>query len=141
SRDLYYPSKSPGIWGPAIFVTSPASGCVLATLRLPEVRFNLLTNAGTPVGMDLVAFCCEQADGLVKREPDDIAVGTHQLDHECPGQSLDTIAAGLVAPFAGGEVTVDLLLRKALETNAAFHELLPQFSLRRSQAEAGIDTM
>src|SRR5215217_3141293 len=64
---------------------------------------------------DRIALAVEERDGLVERHPDDVRVGADELDRERAGETLDSIAAGLAAPLAGGEIALHLLPGQALE--------------------------
>ncbi len=64
-----------------------------------------------------IALAGQQRHGLGERQADHIGVGAHQLHHEGAGKALDGIAAGLAAPFAGGEIGLDILARQALEAH------------------------
>ena len=58
------------------------------------------------------------------------------LRHEARGQALDGIAAGLAAPFAGGEIVLDLAGGQALEDDDAVSTRRPtQPSVRRHQRD------
>ena len=77
----------------------------------------------------------EQRRGLVQRQADDIGVGADDLDDEGAGEPLRGIAAGLAAPFAGGEIGLDVLLRQPLEAHAGLDQPLAERLLRRHQAD------
>src|ERR1700745_1752906 len=77
-----------------------------------------------PAEADRAALAPAQGHGLIERQADDVRVGTDQLDDEGAGDALRCIAAGLAAPFAGGEVGLDILLRQPLEAHAGFHQAL-----------------
>ena len=55
----------------------------------------------------------------------------------CPGR----IAAGLSAPFAGGEIGLDVLVGQTFEAHPRFNQPLAKSFRRRDQADAGIDAM
>ena len=59
--------------------------------------------------MDRIALARQQRRGLVERQADDVGVGADDLDDEGAGDALHRIAAGLAAPFAGGEIGLDVL--------------------------------
>ena len=71
---------------------------------------------------------------LVERQADDVGVGADELDHEGAGKALDGVAAGLAAPFAAGEIGLDLVARQALEADAGLDQPVAHGALRRDQA-------
>jgi hypothetical protein len=54
---------------------------------------------------------------------------------------LRGVTAGFAAPFARGEIGLDVVLRQALEAHACFDQALPVGLLRRHQADRGVDAM
>src|SRR5689334_1665915 len=61
-----------------------------------------------PCSRHVKAFAGHQRRYLVKRQADDIAVGTDELLHESAGNALDGIGTGLAAPLARRNVVFDL---------------------------------
>ena len=57
------------------------------------------------------------------------------------GEPLDGVAAGLAAPFAGGEVALDVLARQALEAHPRLDQPLADLAAWRDQAERRIDAV
>src|SRR5262245_22265271 len=94
-----------------------------------------------PAEMHRITFAGEQGCRLVKRQAHNVGVGADDLHHERSGQALDGIAAGLVAPFARGQVGLEILLRQALEAHPRLDQALAERLLRRDDADAGIDPM
>src|SRR5262245_58497171 len=94
-----------------------------------------------PTEMNREALAGQERKRLVKRQPDYIAIGAHDLDRESAGQPLDRIAAGLAAPFAGGEIGLDILARKPLEAHPRLHQALPEALVRGHHADRGMDPM
>ena len=68
------------------------------------------------------ALACKQRDGLIERQTNDAGIGANELDDKGPGEPLDGIAAGLAAPFAGGEIGLHILAGKALEAHPRLHQ-------------------
>ena len=79
--------------------------------------------------------------GLVERQADDGGVGADEFDHEGAGEPLDRVAARLAAPFAGGEVALDLPRRQPLEAHAGLDQPLATLSLGREEADGGVDAV
>ena len=75
------------------------------------------------------ALAVEERHRLVERQPDHVGIGADELHHEGAGKALDGVAAGLAAPFAGGEVAVELVARQALEAHPRLDEPLAEASL------------
>ena len=73
--------------------------------------------------------------------PTTLRVGADELDDEGAGDALRRVAAGLAAPFAGGEIGLDVLVRQPLEAHARFHQALAERLLRRHQADRGVDAV
>src|SRR5262249_43136574 len=71
-----------------------------------------------PAEMDRIALAAEERDRLVKRQADDVGIGADELDQKAAGNALRCIAAGLAAPFAGGEIGFDVSLRQPFEAHA-----------------------
>src|SRR3954470_10932887 len=88
---------------------------------------------------DRIALAVEERDGLVERHPDDVRVGADELDRERAGETLDSIAAGLAAPLAGGEIALHLLPGQALEPQAGLDDALAQLVARGHEAHGRID--
>ncbi len=57
------------------------------------------------------------------------------------GDALRRVAAGLAAPFAGGEIGLDVLVGQPLEAHAGLDEALAEGLLRRHQADRGMDAV
>src|SRR5687767_7026597 len=94
-----------------------------------------------PAETDRIALAAQQAHRLVKRQPDHIAVGADQLDHEGAGNALDRVAAGLAAPFAGGEVGLDVLGGEPLEADPGFNQAVTKRLARRDDGDRGVDAV
>ena len=77
----------------------------------------------------------------VSGRPDDIRVRADDLLDEAPGQSLDRVAAGLAAPFARGEIALDVLGREAPEAHARVDDLDAHAVVGGDQADAGEHAM
>src|SRR6266545_1643763 len=92
-----------------------------------------------PAEPDRVALAGKQRGHLVERQPHHVAVGADHLDDEAAGDALGGIAAGLAAPFAGGEIGLDVLLGQALEAHAGLDQALAEGLVRRHQADPGMD--
>src|SRR5665213_4559682 len=88
-----------------------------------------------------IALAAEQRHCLIKRQPDNIRVRADQLDDEGSSDALRRVAAGLAAPFAGGEIGLDILFRQALETHPRFDEALAERFLRRQPRNRRVDTV
>jgi len=64
-----------------------------------------------PAGADWIALAGQQRGHFVERKPDDVGLGAHDLDDEAPGDPLRRVTAGFAAPFARGEIGLDVILR------------------------------
>src|SRR5260221_9550594 len=71
-----------------------------------------------PAEVDREALARQQRSGLIQRQADDVGVGAGDLDDEAAGKPLCSIAAGLAAPFARGEIGLDVVVGQPLEANA-----------------------
>ena len=60
-----------------------------------------------PAEMNRIPLAGEQRHRLVQRQADDVGIGTDDLDQKRPGDALRRIAAGLAAPFAGGQIGLE----------------------------------
>src|SRR5215831_11277288 len=94
-----------------------------------------------PAEMDRVAFASEQHGRFVERQTDHIGVRADDLDDEQTGKALDGVATRFAAPFAGGEIRFEVLLRQALEANPRFDQTLAVRLPGRDDAHAGINAM
>src|SRR5262245_26603388 len=92
-----------------------------------------------PADADRVALAREQRGHFIERKADDVAVGADDLDDEAAGDPLRGVTAGLAAPFARGEIGLDVVLRQPLEAHAGFDQALPVGFLRRHQADRGVN--
>ncbi len=75
----------------------------------PQRNIHLKLDRVEPAEADRVALAAQQRHGFVQRQADDIGVGADDLDDESAGDALRGIAAGLAAPFAGGEIALRCL--------------------------------
>src|SRR5688572_14321833 len=91
--------------------------------------------------MHRIALAGKESDGLVERQADDGRVGTDELDHERPGNALDGVAAGLVAPFGAGEIALDLAIAEALEAEPRLNEAAARGARHAEHGDGGIDAM
>src|ERR1700685_4177998 len=94
-----------------------------------------------PAEMDRKTLATEQRHGLVERQADDVGIGADDLDQESSGDALRSIAPRLAAPFARGEIGLDVLVGEALETHPRFDVALPERLLRRDQAHGRVDAV
>ena len=106
--------------------SAPSFGIVAreSAMGQPQPRVSQLKWTG-------IALAGEERHRLVERQADDVGVGADQPDDEAAGEALDGIAARLAAPFAGGEVAVDVLARQALEADPGLDQALADLALRR----------
>ena len=74
---------------------------------------------------------------LEQRQADDVGIAAGQEADERRGAALDGIAAGLAAPFAAGQVGVDLPLGQPGEADDALHQPLAAAPVRRTQHDGG----
>src|SRR5579872_6781324 len=70
-----------------------------------------------PAEMDRIALAAKERDGFVERQADDVGIGTDDLHQKAAGDALRGVAAGLAAPFAGGEIGLDVFIGEPLETH------------------------
>src|SRR6476620_6205326 len=68
-------------------------------------------------------------------------VGADKPDNEAAGDPLGGIAAGLAAPFAGGQIGLDVLLGQALEAYPRLDQPLAIGVRRGYQTNAGMDAV
>src|SRR5579871_5788208 len=111
--------------------------------RLPAAanrRRRLLSNI-QPTEMDRIAFAAEEGRRLVERQPDDVGKRADDLDNKASGDALRRVAAGLAAPFAGGEIGLNVLLGQPLEAYAGLHVSLAKRLLGRHQTHRRVNTM
>src|ERR1700691_5960420 len=94
-----------------------------------------------PTEMDRVTLAAQESHGFVERQTDDVGIGTDDLYNKGPGDALRSITARLAAPFAGGEVGLDVLVRQPLETNTGLHVALTKSFLRRYQTNGCMNAM
>src|SRR6185437_14333045 len=87
-----------------------------------------------PAEADRVTLAAEQAHGFIQWQPDHIAVRADDLDDEGSGDALRRVAAGLAAPLARRQVSLDIIIRQPFEAHARFHQSLAKRLLRRDQA-------
>src|SRR5262245_57016146 len=88
-----------------------------------------------PAGADRVALARQQRSHFIERKADDVAVRADDLDDECSGDALRGVTAGLAAPFARGQIGLDIVLRQSLEAHAGLNQSLPVSFFRRHQAD------
>src|SRR5262245_66639085 len=94
-----------------------------------------------PAEADRITLAGQKRGHFVEWKADDVAVGAHDLDDEAPGDALRRIAAGLAAPFARGEISLDVVLRQALEAHARLDQALAVGLSRRPQADRRVDAV
>src|ERR1700685_2487775 len=94
-----------------------------------------------PAEMGRKTLAAEQRHGLVERQADDIGIGADDLHQKSPSDALRRVAAGLAAPFARGEIGLDVLVGEALEAHPRLDVALPKRLLGRHQAHRGMDAM
>src|SRR5262249_26933323 len=94
-----------------------------------------------PALADRVALARQQRGDFIERKADDVAVRAYDLDDECPGDALRGVTAGLAAPFARGQIGLDIALRQSLEAHAGLDQSLPIGFFRRHQADRSVDAM
>src|SRR6202049_376069 len=73
------------------------------------------SNGADPAETDGIPLARQQGRHFIERKPHYVAVGADDLDNEAPPNPLGGIAASLAAPFARGEIGLDVLLGKPLE--------------------------
>ena len=94
-----------------------------------------------PAEMDRIAFAAQERHRLVQRQADDVGIRADDFHDKGSGNPLRGVAAGLAAPFAGGEVGLDVFVRQALEAHPRLHVTLAEGLLRRHQAYGGMDAV
>src|SRR5215510_14620472 len=77
-----------------------------------------------PARADRIVLAREEPGHFIEREADDVGVGADDLDDEAAGDALRRVTAGLAAPFARGEIGLDVVLRKPLEAHACLNQAL-----------------
>src|SRR5215468_12681829 len=68
-----------------------------------------------PAEADRIALAQQQRRRLVERQAHDVGIGADHLDDEAAGDALCGVGTGLAAPFAGGEIGLDVLVGEPLE--------------------------
>src|SRR3990172_4221995 len=74
----------------------------------PTGRPGMTSRRVEPAEADRITLAAEQAHGLVQRQADHVRVGSDDLHDEASGDALRRVTAGLAAPFAGGEIGLDV---------------------------------
>jgi hypothetical protein len=73
----------------------------------------------------------------VQRQADDIRGRADDLQDEGPCLALDSVTAGLAAPFPGREISLEILARQPLEPDPRLDEALAPRILACDQANSG----
>src|SRR5262245_12624149 len=84
-----------------------------------------------PAAAGRITLAGQERGHFVEWKADDVAIGARDLDEEAAGDALRGIAAGLAAPFGGGEIGLDVVLREALEAHARLDQALAVGLFRR----------
>src|SRR5215472_7996235 len=94
-----------------------------------------------PAEMDRITLAAKKRQGLIEWQADNIGIRADQLDDKGAGNALRGIASGFAAPFAGGEISLNILFGQTFEAHACLDIALPERFLRRDQTDRGVNAM
>src|SRR5579885_1558101 len=106
-----------------------------------DIHGAALHDSVEPTKSDRVTLAPKQVHALVKRQADDVGVGTDDLYDERAGDALRRVTPGFAAPLARSEIAFDVFFRESLKANAGFHQALSERFFRRHQANRGVHTV
>src|SRR5208282_1948049 len=112
-----------------------------AVRRAACCRLRSLDEVRYPLPVDIIAFAGEQRRSFSERKADDVRVGADEPLNERAGEALDRITAGLAAPFAALEISLELAAGQALEPEARLDQAAPRRAARGDKRKAGVDAM